>query len=88
MIYKNLNAFHRKDIATLVGVTSYVNYDYSEERYEFFKNRVEIKADVVLIPVKYSLEEYREGKDHIATYCKVTSVRLDNDNKTIVKTII
>ena len=84
MIYKNLNAFHRKDIATLVGVTSYVNYDYSEERYEFFKNRVEIKADVVLIPVKYSLEEYREEKDHIATYCKVTSVRLDNDNKTIV----
>lgn len=84
MVYKNLNAFQRKDIATLVGVTSYINYDYSDERYEFFKKRVEYKSDVVLIPVKYSLEQYKESSTHIATYCKVSSVRLENESKTIV----
>lgn len=80
MVFKNISAFYRKDVATLVRVCSSINYNnLSKSQIEDFKSKVENHCDVVILPVEFSIEHYRENGQHIASYCKYDTIRFDEE---------
>ena len=83
MKYKNIKALCRKDTATLVGVISRISYrSVNQQEYNKQRKYVEDKNDIVLLPIEFSLEHYKDNKDKIASYCEYRSIEEFSDEKT------
>lgn len=79
-IYKHIEAIARKDTATLVGVTTTVNYHkISLEQYKKMQNKVKLHEEVVIIPIEYSVEHFNEGDLKIASFCEYNSLKEDKE---------
>ncbi len=82
IVYKNIHAITMHTVATLVDVISTIPYNnMNEERIKIFEDMVKNKEDVVIIPIEYSIEHYREKQDKIASYCQYSAVAVDEENK-------
>ena len=91
MVIKKVKAFCRRDVSTLVDVMTSLTYsDVKPEKYESYVKSVEEKEKIVIVPVEYSLEHYKEKSIQIASFCQMHTIKIveENNEKNLKKVTI
>lgn len=82
MIYKNVKAICKKESTLLVGlktVTTIKNLKSSDV--EFYRKLVENKEEVVILPVEYSLEHFKDKAIQIGSFCVYSKFKVLGQNE-------
>lgn len=82
MIYANIPAMYRKDTATLVDVVTNLKFrGLKPAEVETYKNSVENKDVIVILPIKYSLEHYKDNEVQIGSFCEYSTFDIIGQNE-------
>ena len=82
MIYTNIPAMYRKDAATLVDVVTNLKYrGLKPAEVEIYKKAVENKDVIVILPIKYSLEHYKDNEIQIGSFCEYSTFDIIGQNE-------
>ena len=77
MVYENIYAIGRKDAATLVEVTTTMKYrKVKPTDVEYYQKVVKNKELVVLLPIKYSVEHYKDNEIQVASLCEYSTFEI------------
>lgn len=70
IILKRVEAITTKISTPLVGVITTIPYTgVSQKWVDYYKSKVEEKANIVLLPIRYSIEHYKEQENKITSLC-------------------
>ncbi|MBQ8845243.1 MAG: AAA family ATPase [Clostridia bacterium] len=86
MVYSHIKAISSRNIAPLVGILSYLRYQQVSQVYiERCQNAVDERQEVVILPTEFSIEQYKEKKEQLASFCCYSSITIkknkDNPEK-------
>lgn len=74
MVYEGVKAICRKDTATLVDIITTIKYkNLKPAEVAYFEKCVNEKESVVILPVEYSLEHYKDNEVQIGSFCEYFS---------------
>ena len=77
MVYENIYAIGRKDAATLVDVTTTMKYrKVKQTDVEHYQKVVRNKDLVVLLPIKYSVEHFKDNEVQVASLCEYSTFEI------------
>lgn len=82
IILKHIEAVTSKIVCPLVGITSTIPYsNVSVKATEEMRKKSTEQACVVLLPIQYSLEHYKEANEHIASFCNYANFETKDDDE-------